>query len=335
MTARVRLIADIGGTNARFALVGADGRLADEQKLAVASFPGVIEAARAYLAGRRVEEAVFAVATPVQSDEVAFTNSPWRFSIEAARAALGLERLAVLNDFAAQALAIARLGPDDFHLLQAGERVAGCPIAVIGPGTGLGVAGLLPHDGGFRPLASEGGHVSFAPTTLREIEVLRVLLQTHPHVSTERLLSGPGLLNIARALARIDGETIEVDVPRDVSARAAAGTCPVSAEAIQMFSHVLGAAAADLALTLLARGGVFVVGGLCRGLGALLDAEAFRAGFTAKGRFKPWLERIAVHQVLREHTGLLGVAAYQIGSSGSAMESSASTTLRARPGGAP
>jgi len=312
-TQNTRLIADIGGTNARFALVGSDGAPEAEGKLAVADYPGVVAAARAYLDGRQVDEAVFAVATPVQGDEVAFTNSEWRFSIAAARAQLGVERFAVINDFVAQALAIPRLDAQDVCTLKPGHSVAGCPIGVIGPGTGLGVAGLLPDGDQFRPLASEGGHVSFSPTNHRQLDILRALFDTFEHVSNERVLSGPGLVNLARAIAQVDGRAIDIAEPNEVSARARSN-CPICIEALQVFARVLGSAAADLALTLLASGGVYVMGGLCRRLETMLEVEEFQAGFLCKGRFRRWLEPVPVHQVLREHTGLIGAAAYQLSS---------------------
>src|ERR687891_1108429 len=141
-----RLLADIGGTNARFALSGRTGRPAAERKLRTADYPGPVEAVRAYLGDRQVEEAVFAMALPVEADWVQLTNSPWAFSIEETREALGLERLTVINDFSAQALAIPALTARERRQIGDGEPVEGAPIGVIGPGTGLGVAGLLRVD---------------------------------------------------------------------------------------------------------------------------------------------------------------------------------------------
>jgi glucokinase len=312
VSAQQRLVADIGGTHARFALCGPDGEPRDEEWLQVADHPGVVEAARAYLAGRKVADAVFAVATPVDSDRIELTNAPWAFSIRATRDALGLARLAVINDFAAQALAVPRLGADDRIQIGGGEPQAGQAIAVIGPGTGLGVSGLLPVNGIWYPIASEGGHVSLAPHDDRDAALLACLRRRFEHVSSERVLSGPGLINLATALAEIDGETLALDDPREVSRLAESGECPFCKEALERFSSLLGAASGDLALTFCALGGVYISGGLCRNLGPLFDLERFRASFVAKGRFVDYLSRIPIYLVTRRDPGLVGAAAYPL-----------------------
>jgi glucokinase len=312
MSTRERLVADIGGTHARFALCGPDGALRDEEWLQVADHAGVVEAARAYLAGRKVADAVFAVATPVDSDWVHLTNAPWAFSIRATREALDLERFAAINDFAAQALAVTRLTPEDRTQIGGGEPQAGAAIAVIGPGTGLGVSGLLPVGGVWYPIPSEGGHVSLAPQDDRDAALLAGLRRRFDHVSNERVLSGPGLVNLASALAEIDGETLALADPREVSRRAASGECAFCREALERFSSFLGAAAGDLALTFCALGGVYISGGLCRNLGPLFDLERFRARFVAKGRFVDYLGRIPIYVVSRRDPGLLGAAAYPL-----------------------
>jgi glucokinase len=309
--APLRLIGDIGGTNARFALCRPGGRPEDERKLPVAEHAGLVEAAQAYLAGRVVAEAVLAVATPVLGDRVSFTNNPWRFSIAEAEAALRLEKLTVINDFVAQAAAIPLLGAADLAVLQPGEARPRRPRLVIGPGTGLGVAFLQEDAAGrHQILPSEGGHASFAPQDPMQAEILRRLRRLHGgHVSQERLVSGPGLLDVARILAELEGAGLVLETPRDVTDGAQHGE-PVCAQAVTMFCEMLGAAAGNLALSLLAEGGVYVAGGLCRTMGPLLDAAALRRGFTAKGRFAGYLEALPVWQVLRPHTGLLGAAAY-------------------------
>ena len=306
-----RLVGDIGGTNARFAMVDGRGPPRDERTLAVADHAGLAEAALAYLAGRRVDEAVLAVATPVETDAVHFTNSPWSFSITALGRALGLTRLAVINDFVAQALAVTQLGDDERECLSAGEALKDRPVAVIGPGTGLGVAGLVPYAGHWLPIATEGGHASLAPGNARELAVLQRLVGHWPHVSKERLVSGPGLLTLARALAEIDQRACPATTPEEVAREAAAGD-PVCREATRIFSALLGAAAGDLALTYGARGGVYVCGGVCLALGPLFDRAEFRERFHAKGRMRSYLERIPVWLVRRSGTGLLGAARYRL-----------------------
>ena len=312
MSTRERLVADIGGTHARFALCGPDGELRGEEWLQVAEHPGLVEAAKAYLRGRKVAAAVFAVATPVASDWVHLTNAPWGFSIRATKDALGLERLAVINDFAAQALAVPRLTADDRVQIGGGEPQEGAAIAVIGPGTGLGVAGLLPVQGTWYPIASEGGHISLAPHDEREAALLVCLQRRFSHVSNERVMSGPGLVNLATALAELDGETVAIDDPREVSRRAQTGDCPFCKEALERFSSFLGAAAGDLALLFCALGGIYISGGLCRNLGPLFDLERFRASFVAKGRFEDYLSPIPIYLVTRRGPGLMGAAAYPL-----------------------
>lgn len=306
-----RLVADIGGTNARFALVEEGGTPHGERNLLVRDFPDPAAAITAYLAGRRVEEAVLAVATPVEGDEIRFTNSPWVFSIRGLEAQLGLRRLAVINDFVAQALAMPHLAAAACEIIGGGEPAAGRAIGVIGPGTGLGVSVLIPSPAGWTALPTEGGHVSFAPGNARERGVLERLAERFGHVSNERLLSGQGLLNLAQALAALDGASCAATSPEDVTQAAQQGSCPSCGEAVGMFSALLGAAAGDLALVTGARGGIYVAGGICLRLGPLFDRTAFRRRFEAKGRMRAYLAPIPTWLVRRPDTGLLGAAFYR------------------------
>jgi glucokinase len=303
-----RLIGDIGGTNARFALAEPGGEPYDERTLAVADHPGLAEAARAYLGDRTAHEAVLAVATPVEADMVGFTNSPWSFSIQALGPALGVRRLAVINDFVAQALAIPHLTATDLEVLHPGEAAAHRPVGVIGPGTGLGVAGLIPLRDRWLAISTEGGHTSLAPGDARELALLDRISGHFPHVSKERLISGPGLVTLVRGLAELAGVSTPAGSPEDVARLARSGGSPLCAEAIRIFSALLGAAAGDLALTWGARGGIYVCGGLCLNLGPLFDRTAFVDRFLAKGRMRAYLTPIPVWLVLRTGTGLLGAA---------------------------
>jgi glucokinase len=307
----MRLVGDIGGTNARFAIAEPGKSPENIRKLPAAQYPSIAEAAAAYLSGApRVEEAVLGVAGPVLGDEVWFSNSTWRFSIEDVRRKLGLRRLIVINDLVAQALSFSALEPDEIGSVKSGTRNPEQPALVIGPGTGLGVAFLLNNAGRLIGLPSEAGHATFAPTDQLQADILSRLQHLHAHVSVERLLSGSGLLAIALALAEINGQVIDMHDPRDVSARAAAGQCPTCREAIRIFSSILGSTAGSLALTLLTSGGVVITGGLCRALRPLWDVEALTGAFVAKGRFSSYLERIPIDQILRPHAGLLGAAGY-------------------------
>ncbi|WGF86441.1 glucokinase [Marinivivus vitaminiproducens] len=307
-----RLIADIGGTHARFALSDGEGDVGESEVLAVADYDGPVAAARSYLKGRTADEAVFAVALPVAADRVKLTNADWDFSIRAVQSDLGLTRLAVINDFVAQALAVPQVAPSELRSVLPGAVDPLGPKAVLGPGTGLGVAGLLPaRGGGWRPVASEGGHVSFAPGDDEEIEILRLLRQRHGHVSSERLVSGPGLVAIARACATLRNDPFDVTDPAEITRRARAGTCPVSVAAVRRFVAVLGAVAGDVALMFCATGGLYIGGGIVPKLGDLLDPETFRARFVGKGRLGAMLRNIPVQVVLRSEPGLLGTASYR------------------------
>jgi glucokinase len=257
---------------------------------------------------------VFAVATPVTSDRVALTNSPWVFSIEETRGALALDRLEVVNDFTAQAMAIPLLRVDERRQIGPGASAPGQAIGVIGAGTGLGVCGLLPVGDRWQPIPGEGGHVSFAAHDEVEALIVAHLRRRFGHISNERLLSGPGLINLATALAAIEGIELDIPDPLQVAERARSGECRFCAAALERFSALLGAAAGDLALTLGARGGVYVGGGLAKRLGDLFDEERFRAAFVAKGRLARFLEPIPTYLVTRRDPGLLGAAVLALAS---------------------
>ena len=306
-----RLVGDIGGTNARFGVVEEDGLPADIRTLAVADHPGLVEAAREYLAGRAVDEAVIAVATPVETEFVQFTNSPWSFSIQEIAPRLGAPRAAVINDFVAQALAVPHLLPDEREQIGGGPPLPGRPIGVIGAGTGLGVAGLVEVGGQHVALAGEGGHASFAPGGARERAALERLAARFGHVSNERVLSGPGLLYLAQASAELDGVAFTASTPAEVAQQARQASCPVCVETLRIFSAQLGSAGGDLALTYGARGGIYIAGGLCLNLGELFDRGLFRARFEEKGRMRSYLEPIPTYLITRSDTGLLGAARYR------------------------
>ena len=306
------LIADIGGTNARFALAAPDGRISAERILSGAAYPDLIEAAAAYLRDipePRPRRAAVAVATPITGDWIQFTNSPWSFSTEAARQALGLERLVILNDFTALALALPLLGPDERRAVGGGMTVEKAPIALLGAGTGLGVSGLVWSGNHWIPLEAEGGHVTFSASDAREWAVYQVLQQRFGHVSPERLLSGPGLVNAYTALAEIQGWRAENLAPADITDRAMAESCPHCIEVLELFCGALGTAAGNLAITLGARGGVYIGGGIIPRLGQLFDRSSFRARFETKGRFSAYLAAIPTWVITAANPALRGAAA--------------------------
>ena len=315
-----RLLADIGGTNARFALQARASDPADVEVLACRDYDTIAAAVNAYLArasarGHDVgglSHAALAIANPVEGDVVAMTNHDWRFSIEALRGALGWETLLVVNDFAALALALPHLGDEGRARIGGPDVPAapGRPIGLIGPGTGLGVSGVVPVPGRLPAdetrwiaLAGEGGHASFAPATRQERQVLDALAEEHGHVSNERLLSGPGLEAIHRVLA---GEVLSAAA---ITARALDGTSAACRATVDVFCAVLGSVAGNVALTLGATGGMYVGGGIVPRLGPILHASQFRARFEAKGRLRPWLARIPTWLVTAPYPALSGVAA--------------------------
>ncbi|KFN50846.1 glucokinase [Arenimonas composti] len=315
------LLADIGGTHARFALADPDAEsplLADSQRtFAVAGFAGPEAAARAYLDafGAAPRRAVFAVAALVDGDELELTNHPWRLSRPALMAALALDDLRFVNDFEAMARALPLLRGDDVVALGGpGFSVAGLDDdadrcwAVLGAGTGLGVAGLIRREGRVFALPGEGGHIGFAPATAEEIDVLRLLHADFGRVSVERVVSGGGLANLYRALAQRDGGDGEALAPADVVARAGAGE-PRARRAIELFCALYGAVAGDIALAFGAWDGVFLTGGLVPRLLEALQQGGFRRRFEDKGRFAAAMARLPTLAVRHPQPGLLGAAA--------------------------
>ncbi|NIA54319.1 glucokinase [Massilia sp. TW-1] len=309
-----RLLADIGGTNARFALQAPGDGCADIEVLACRDYEHVKDAIDAYLARAAarghatdgIRHAAIAIANPVEGDMVSMTNHHWHFSIVALREACGLATLLVVNDFAALAQALPHLDA------RGRERIGGLdaavveerPLGLIGPGTGLGVSGVMPAGGGrWIALAGEGGHASFAPVTRTEMRLLDALWEEHGHVSAERLLSGPGLEAIHRVLA---GERLAA---ADISARALDGSCAACRATVDAFCAILGSVAGNVALTLGATGGMYIGGGVVPRLGPLFHASAFRERFEGKGRLQPYLARIPTWLVTEPYPALRGVAA--------------------------
>jgi glucokinase len=302
---RVVLLADIGGTNSRFALAGSNGRPAQMLIIENDTVPNLEGAIARYLekTGARPSAAVLAVAAPLESEEVALTNRDWRFRPGELARRFGFAKLRLVNDFEAIAWALTRLSSDDAHPLgpvlvaRPGVRVA------LGPGTGLGVAALVPVDGRWHVLASEGGHASFGPQTPEEVEIFAALMHEHGHISAETILSGPGLPRLLRA---IDPRSRH-STPEAVVAGALAGE-PAALATAQLFVRFLGRFAGGLALTFKAVGGVYIAGGVASRPGKLLDAHAFRAAFEAHPPYQALLASIPTWLMSRSEPGLLGCA---------------------------
>jgi glucokinase len=309
---RYDLVADVGGTHARFARLDAVGAPESARTLSAGEFGGVEGAVREFARLEGIEPgelrgAAVAVAGPVLGDTVELTNVGWRFSIEADRRALGLDRLLVLNDFEALALALPALRARDLTVIREGSAAPRAPRALIGPGTGLGVAGLAWSGERWIALPGEGGHRDLAAADEREWRVVERLAARFGHVSAERAVSGPGLVWIHQAVCELDGMAPEELEPAEVTARAAAGG--PAAEAVRPFCGWLGAVAGDLALTLGARGGVYLAGGVLERLGGAFDRQRFLERFQAKGRFDPWLAPLPIWRIDHPHPALLGAAA--------------------------
>ena len=309
------LVGDIGGTWARFGLVGPDGAFGRVATRRCSDFPGLVEALAGYLEdagkGARPRRAAISVACPVTGDRVRLTNHPWSFSVEAIRRRFGFETLAVINDFSAVARAVPLLGDGDRMRIGGGRPVEGAAIAVLGPGTGLGVSGLVPAGDGWAVIEGEGGHATMAAANQREAEVLAEVAREFGHVSAERVLSGPGLVNLHAALRRLDGEASGPDpAPHDIVAAGVEGRSPRCGEVLDLAAEMLGTFAADVALTLGARGGVCIGGGLVPRYARRFAESGFRRRFENKGRFSEYLAAIPTWLIVHEFPALLGLASF-------------------------
>ena len=311
-----RLLADIGATQARFALETAPAVFNAVRVMQCADYDGIVALVRAYLAdhladypGLKLHHAALAVANPVSGDQVRMTNRDWTFSTDAVRRELGLHTLLLVNDFTALAMALPGLKGDDLMQVGGGQASANAVIGVLGPGTGLGVSGLIPTADGLVTLGSEGGHTSFAPADEREFAVLQYAWQSWPHVSTERLVSGPGLEIIYRALAVRNGVPASPLAAGAIVAGALERHDALCLEALECFCAMLGSASANLAVTLGAFGGIYLGGGIVPRLGAWFATSPFRARFEAKGRFSAYVAEIPTYVITNPNPALYGVAA--------------------------
>jgi glucokinase len=306
-----RLLADIGATHARFALQTAPGTYRSVRVLQCDDFEGIVPLLRFYLrehAELRLHHAALALANPVSGDYVRMTNRPWEFSTDAVRRELGLSTLLIVNDFTALAMAIPGLKDADLMQVGAGKPAANAVIGVLGPGTGLGVSGVIPTLDGFVTLGSEGGHVNFAPSDEREFAVLQLAWREWKHVSNERLISGPGMEIIYRALAQRNGINAKKRDSAAIIDGALEEKDPLCLEVLECFCGMLGGAAANLAVTLGAFGGVYIGGGIVPRLKEWFKTSPFRARFEAKGRFSGYIADIPTYVISTPHVAFDGVA---------------------------
>jgi glucokinase len=306
------LVGDIGATNSRFALILPDGTMTRARVFASVDFTDIGDAIIDYLAGEetpnRPTHGVLAIAAAMVGDRVTMTNHPWSFSIDALRRRLGLNRLRVINDFAANALSIPNLDKADVVQVGPGSSRVEAPIGVIGPGTGLGVGALLPGDGRAMPLQSEGGHVTMPAANARETAVLELMRERFDHVSAERVLSGPGLVNLYNVLCEVAKVPAAPFTPAQITDPRIGEEDAQAQEAVSMFCAMLGTMASNLALTLGALGGIYIVGGIVPKLGSTFIESEFRMRFEAKGRFRSYLKDIPTYVIMRPVPALLGAA---------------------------
>ncbi|SEJ61205.1 bifunctional transcriptional regulator/glucokinase [Paraburkholderia diazotrophica] len=307
-----RLLADIGGTNARFALETGPGEITQVLVYPCADYPGVAEVIKKYLKDSkigRVNHAAIAIANPVDGDQVSMTNHDWTFSIEATRRQLGFDTLLVVNDFTALAMALPGLTDSQRVQIGGGTRRQNSVIGLLGPGTGMGVSGLIPADDRWIALGSEGGHATFAPMDEREDLVLQYARKKWPHVSFERVAAGPGIEVIYRALAARDKKRVPATLEVSDIVKKGLDGDPLAAETIDVFCGILGTFAGNIAVTLGALGGIYIGGGVVPRLGDVFARSSFRQRFEAKGRFEAYLKNVPTYVITAEYPAFLGVSA--------------------------
>ena len=309
---RPRLLADIGGTYARFTLEVAPGVMERTLSLQCQDHADFYSAVMSYLAqipaevAASLRNAAVAIATPIAGDLVRMTNYHWQFSIEQMRQRLQFDNLVVVNDFTALAMALPSLLPHQRRQVGGGSIEARSVVGLIGAGTGLGVSGLIPANEGWIALGTEGGHTSFAPRDEREMDILRFAWKEHSHVSFERLVSGPGIELIYRALAHRKGVPAALLPAAEITRRAIEAQDPLCRETIDVFCAVLGTAAGNLAVTQGAFGGIYIGGGIVPRLGHAFDQSGFRARFEDRGRFSDYMKRIPTFVVTSGDATLVG-----------------------------
>lgn len=307
-----QLVADIGGTNARFAL-HANGAIDKELVLLCADYAHISMAVEDYLrrvglsgTAERPRRASLAIACPVNGDHIRMTNYTWEFSASALRRTLQLDELILLNDFTALAMSIPYLPARELKQIGGGASAQGA-LALIGPGTGLGVSGLIRSGDHWLPLQGEGGHASFSPADEDELAILQLLWKKYPHVSAERLLSGQGMVLLYEALSELRRQPAAALSPADINHRGLAGD-PLCREVLTKFCAMFGTVAGNLVLTLGAVGGLYIGGGIIPKMEQFFFQSQFRARFEAKGRYVEYLQPIPAWLITSQAPALVGAA---------------------------
>ena len=310
----IALVADIGGTNARFAIAeyaNSSISIRDMQVFHTADYETLVDAARAYIKTTKARpvRSCFAAAGPKIAGKIDFTNSPWTLSADDIGATLGLSQTRIVNDFFAVAAGVAYLPDAAMTNIKSGAALRDAPQLVLGPGTGFGQALIVPGGNTRKVIATEGGHVAFAPQTDDEAEVRKFIARSHPRVSVERLLSGDGLVNVYRAICAMSGAAGALDRPDEISAAAANWTDANAVRALDLFFRILGRVAGDAVLATGARGGVVLAGGITPKLQDMLRKSNFISSFTDKGRMTEYISAVPVDLILADDAALYGAAA--------------------------
>ncbi|HVT52550.1 MAG TPA: glucokinase [Dongiaceae bacterium] len=304
------LVADIGGTNARFAMVDLDDLVVPRfETYPCANFRSLPEAAAAFVkdTGARPSVAAFDIAGPVSGDRGVITNLSWNMTTDELAEATGAKSVLLLNDFEALALSVQLMTANDLRQLGGGAPVERATKGVVGPGTGLGVGGLVWSASRWMPIPGEGGHTTFAAASIEEMEILSTAAKQYDHFSNERVVSGPGLVNLYVCFSARRGITLKDRVgANEITRRALANEDPVAVEALDFFVKALGRVAGDTALMMGARGGVYLGGGIPPKVLDFLTKPAFRQAFESKGRLTPFLQPIPVYVMLARDAGLRG-----------------------------
>jgi glucokinase len=304
------VLADVGGTNVRFAVL-AGGKLGSIEHMEVRDHQRFADALALFMARRRdgakIRNAILAVAGVVTGERCALTNNPWVVDAAELRARFEFVRVELVNDFEAIAWSLPHLTADNLRMIGGGKPALQAPMIVLGPGTGLGVAAYVPCDPGGLVLRSEGGHITVPSGSLREDAIIENLRQRFGHVSAERALSGPGLENLYRAIASIDRLTVPERTAAEITQAAIEMRCAASRAALETFCAMLGDVAGNFALSFGAQGGVFIAGGIVPRLRDYLLKTQFRSRFEAKGRMRRYVEPIPVYLILHEDPAFIGL----------------------------
>ncbi len=304
------ILGDVGGTNARFAVLAADV-LGPIEHMAVRDHAQFADALAVILERQSdratIRRAIFGVAGAVEGNRCALTNNPWVVDAAELYRRFGLTRVHIINDFEALAWSLPYLAGEDIAKIGGGAPLTATPMAVLGPGTGLGVAAYVPREERALVLHSEGGHVTIPSGSLREDAIIEKLRQQFGHVSAERALSGQGLENLYRAIASVDALTVPERSAAGITQAALEGNCAGSRAALDTFCAMLGDVAGNFALSFGAQGGVFLAGGIVPHIGDYLTRSQFRTRFDAKGRMQRYVEAIPVYLILHDDPAFFGL----------------------------